>query len=430
MADLPRHTHGAPVIGPTLGFVRNPLTFHLEPYRRLGPMYRMHFMGHDQVVMAGIEANEFVWSPDAPWHHAATMQPLIENYGDTALVALEGEEHLAKRRRLGAGMRPRVLADLTPAIHGLTVERVTEVLDRDVDLLDFCRQLVVHMQSRSLFNLRFDAESETNIHRLEQMSLMAFLLGPARHAMYRLPRNVRARRQVEALLEQAVRGRLAEPSDEPDLLSVVVQQLDLDGEEVATDELVMELKELLFAGTSGGGILLAWSLLFLASRPDWLAELCEELDAFDPAAFNKLHDHPRLLATVLEVERLRPNGAFFPRLAGRDFTFMGVDVPAGTHVHHAVLVPHFDPEVFDEPESFRPERFLVGRDYPSKWASIFGGGPHRCLGAPLARHEVAVGLAGILGAADLDVEAVSFRARMGPELVPVERRVRARFNRR
>ena len=247
--------------------------------------------------------------------------------------------------------------------------------------------------------------------------------------MYRLPANVRATRQMEGMLRQRIEQRLEEPTGD-DLLSVIVREQAGDGESVALDELVMELKELLFAGTSGGGILIAWTLLFLHARPDWLAELRDEVDELDPEAFGKLHDHPKLLATVLEVERLRPNGAFFPRVAERDFTFAGVDVPAGTRVHHAVLVPHFDEDLFEEPDEFRPERFLGERQYPPKWASIFGGGPHRCLGAPLARQEVAIGVAALLRNATFDIEPVSFRARMGPELTPVERTIHARFEKR
>lgn len=426
MADLPMHRVGLPYVGTTRAFLQDPLTFHLAPYRRYGSMYRMHFMGRERLVMAGLEANEFVWQSDHPWDYKAPFGMFRDAYGDKALALLEGDEHRAKRQRLGLAMRPKPMSDLAPVLYKLSVENVDRAMGSTVDLREFCGRAVVHMQSRALFNVPFDENLETEISWIEQFNLFGWFFGPLRHAVWQHPRYRSGTQRIEQLLAQAVDSRLAEPTNDPDLLSVVVRAIHEGERAVPRHELVLELKELTFAGSSTVSNLLGWTLLFLAQRPDWLQDLRDELASFDPTHFSTLHEHPRLMATVLEVERLRPAGAFFPRVAAREFEFQGVRVPAGTHVHHATLVPHFDEDIFDDPTSFRPERFLVG-EHPAKWNSVFGGGPHVCLGRPLARVELPLSIAAIVQHADLAIEPVSMRARVAPNLVPLERHIPMRI---
>jgi cytochrome P450 len=73
----------------------------------------------------------------------------------------------------------------------------------------------------------------------------------------------------------------------------------------------------------------------------------------------------------------------------------GLDLPAGTDVTPAIWLTHTRADIYPEPYSFRPERFLDGA--PSTYAWIpFGGGIRRCLGAAFAEKEMRVVLAEIM----------------------------------
>ena len=75
---------------------------------------------------------------------------------------------------------------------------------------------------------------------------------------------------------------------------------------------------------------------------------------------------------------------------------------------------HRDPDLYPEPEAFRPERFLDGQ--PDGYSYVpFGGGAHRCLGAALATMEL-----------ELVIETIVTRVRLvpaGPPARPVRRGV-------
>jgi len=87
-------------------------------------------------------------------------------------------------------------------------------------------------------------------------------------------------------------------------------------------------------------------------------------------------------------------------------------------------VVHLDPDVWPEPESFIPERHLVGDgdEKPNPWGlTPFGGGARRCLGASLAQLELEVVLAKVLERAIPEPAGPRERARLlSVTLVPAK----------
>jgi cytochrome P450 len=67
----------------------------------------------------------------------------------------------------------------------------------------------------------------------------------------------------------------------------------------------------------------------------------------------------------------------------------GYALPAGVSVTPSVYLVHRNPEIYPEPDAFRPERFLDNPPGTYTWIP-FGGGVRRCLGAAFAQFEMAV----------------------------------------
>jgi cytochrome P450 len=105
----------------------------------------------------------------------------------------------------------------------------------------------------------------------------------------------------------------------------------------------------------------------------WAADLL----AHHPAVVDRLREGDRayLAATAKEVMRVR---TIVPVAAARTL------LPEATVVLVDAYTLHHDPELWEEPEAFRPERFLDGQPEPYSYLP-FGGGAHRCLGAARAR---------------------------------------------
>ena len=79
----------------------------------------------------------------------------------------------------------------------------------------------------------------------------------------------------------------------------------------------------------------------------------------------------------------------------RDTEVGGWLLPAGTLVLPAIAALHMRPDLYDEPEQFRPERFLSEGAESYSWIP-FGGGVRRCIGASFAQVEMRVVLREVL----------------------------------
>jgi cytochrome P450 len=100
---------------------------------------------------------------------------------------------------------------------------------------------------------------------------------------------------------------------------------------------------------------------------------------------------------VTEALRVYPTVWLLGREAIEPCTIGGYRVPAGTTLYMSQWVLHRDPRFFDEPESFRPERWEDGlaRRLPRYAYFPFGGGPRICIGNAFAQMEAVLLLATI-----------------------------------
>ncbi|WP_187276487.1 cytochrome P450 [Parahaliea maris] len=87
---------------------------------------------------------------------------------------------------------------------------------------------------------------------------------------------------------------------------------------------------------------------------------------------------------VQEGLRIEPPAALLPRMCSKEVHFGGVDMKAGDWVLFGITAGNSDPEVFDNPRTFDPDR--------KNKNLAFGHGVHFCLGSHLARRELETSL--------------------------------------
>jgi cytochrome P450 len=183
------------------------------------------------------------------------------------------------------------------------------------------------------------------------------------------------KRQVDAAIYDEIRRRRDDPRLESrdDILSLLLQARDENGEPMSDDHLRDELVTLLTAGHETSASATAWALAELAARPDAMDRL-EDDDAW-------------LDAVVKETLRLWPIVPFVLRQTSEPFEVCGWELPAGVRLAPCVHLVHRRPDLYPEPEAFRPERFLEREAGAYTWIP-FGGGTRRCVGAAFATFEM------------------------------------------
>jgi cytochrome P450 len=257
-------------------------------------------------------------------------------YLNGGVVHTDVPRHADRRRDLNPHFSSRALAG--------TTDGLCELVDSALPSGPFDALAWAGRTVRRLLNLALFAG------RLPDPLLAEFLAPLHRPPPHPLLPRPRLFHQVRASIAAA----LVDPP--PDSLPAALAGLDGDAE---------ELRIALAAGYDTTAHTLAWGLWHLAGAPEW-----RHTDGVD--------------AVLDEVLRLYPAGWLGSRVAHRDTVADGVALSAGTLVLYSPYLTHRDPDLWSEPDRFRPDRFATG-GRPA-WGYIpFAAGRRTCLGAHLAR---------------------------------------------
>ncbi|XP_057771137.1 cytochrome P450 81Q32-like [Salvia miltiorrhiza] len=197
--------------------------------------------------------------------------------------------------------------------------------------------------------------------------------------------------------------------------------------DLAIKGLVMSL---LFAGTDTSSITIEWAMSLLLNHPRILTKAKQELEAkigHDRLVVEEdLSKLPYLHNIILETFRLFPAGPLLvPHESSSDCRVGEYDIPRGTLLFVNAWAIHRDPGVWEDPTSFKPERF-EGVEVEAHKLMPFGMGRRACPGAGLAHRLVGLALASMIQCFEwerVDGEEVDLGEGEGltmPKLVPLQ----------
>ncbi|MGB3766856.1 MAG: cytochrome P450 [Phormidesmis sp.] len=211
--------------------------------------------------------------------------------------------------------------------------------------------------------------------------------------------EIRERRQS---LQNSLQGLESAQTERTDILTLLLQSRDENGEAMSDEELHDELVTLLLAGHETTASAIVWALYWIHYLPEIHGKLRAELAELgpqpDPAAILQL---PYLNALCLETLRIYPiTPTTFARVLRSPRTIAGHHFKAGTVLRPTTYIIHQRPDIYPEPKQFRPERFLERQFAPHEFLP-FGGGHRRCIGSALAMMELKLSVATLLQGFDL-----------------------------
>ncbi|KAK2657566.1 hypothetical protein Ddye_010618 [Dipteronia dyeriana] len=161
---------------------------------------------------------------------------------------------------------------------------------------------------------------------------------------------------------------------------------------------------MLLAGTDTTAVTLEWAMSNLLNNPKVLKKARDELDTqVGQQRLIEEHDLPKLeylQSIISETLRLYPAGPLLvPHMSSSDCILGGYDIPADTILLVNVWAIHRDPNLWDEPTSFKPERFDTVNGEISetnKKLMAFGVGRRACPGMGLAQRTMGLALGSLI----------------------------------
>ncbi len=372
---------------------RDPLGYAMSVHRRFGEPFTMSSPGFGTSVMFSSPelVQQIVAGDPRVFHAGLANRPLKPILGKWSLLTLDRSPHMRQRKLLLPpfhGERLRAYADL-----------ITELAQREVAGWPVGKTLTLQPRMEALtldviLEVVFGIADEGR--RDELRRLLPPLVASARRLVFWgavvhrdigpvRPRAAFEERRaaVDALLYAEIAERRALDADQlaqrSDILSMLVEATHEDGTPMGDVEIHDELLTLVMAGHETTATALAWAVDLLHRNPEVLARV--RADAADDEYLD---------AVCKEILRIRPVVPVVGRVATEAVRIGEHELPAGVELAVGILITHHRPDVFPEPDRFRPERFLAGgSEVPSYGWLPFGGGVRRCIGASFAQFELA-----------------------------------------
>jgi len=280
------------------------------------------------------------------------------------IVGVDGADHKRLRRLVSQAFTPRSAERMRPACRDI----ITELIDQHIEAghCDVVAHLAKPYPAPIICAMLGVPRPDWDLFA-HYLTGIAKAFGPT--ATAHITAILQAWQHLDTYLEDLIERRRRTLTD--DLISEFIRAED-DGDRLSRREILDLVAVLLVAGTDTTRNQLGaamqtfsdhpkqWALL--AQRPELAPQAVEEVMRHSPASFSAI------------------------RVTVEDVDLDGIVVPAGTCLVVNTAAANRDPERYDQ-----PERFDITRRSPAATLT-FGGGAHHCLGAHLARVELAEAL--------------------------------------
>ena len=167
--------------------------------------------------------------------------------------------------------------------------------------------------------------------------------------------------------------------------------------------MVQILGDLFSAGEETVNTCLSWAMVYLLHYPEVMAKIQQELDmVIDRSQLPSVDDRPYLPYTEAFIYEVLRRSSIVPlgtsHATTKNTSFAGFNLPKGTTIIPLLYGCNMNADLWTNPESFEPERFLneQGRFEKPKHFIPFGVGRRICLGDTLAKDEIFLFLTSIL----------------------------------
>jgi cytochrome P450 len=285
----------------------------------------------------------------------------------TMLVSMDGREHTRQRKLISAGFTPRMVGRLEEQMRRWAASIVDAALARGT--CDFVQDVAYQLPMHIIADIvGIPVEDRQRLFQLTTDLLQAG--DPA--AAFSKERQTAIQVEMFEYARNLGQQKRAHPQDDVwTILSTADIETD-NGERTALSEIELDLFFLVLtiAGSETTRNAISIGLLALLDHPDQLEMLRNDPNAMGSA--------------VEEIIRWSSPVSYFARRATRDTEIRGVPIAAGQRITLWYPSANRDEDVFDDPFRFDIRRM------PNEHLAFGGGGLHFCLGASLARREIAI----------------------------------------
>ncbi len=409
---LPPGPRRLPYIGHLLSLRQDPLGFLQQLQRTYGNMATIYIGKNPAVLLFRPEHVRYVLveHPRNFSNRALLQQNSNDGFASEGLLTIDGEKHRQQRHAVQPAFHKKQVEGYATIIQQYTQELLKTWHPGDtVDLSRAMQALTLRIVSKCLFSIDLSSQLDPLSNAFDGVigsstSMAEDLLNiRIDNPITGYGKRMAASRQLDMLIYTLIAQRRDDDRDHHDVLSMLMSAQS--GEEPETKLTGKQIHDhiltFLAAGHETTAIALVWTVYLLSQHPQVRIKLQDEIRSVLAGREPTLDDLVKLpyLDWVLnESMRLYPPAWLQVRLVAEESELDGVRLPVGTLVILSQWVIHRLPDIWQDAEAFKPERWDPANEQqlPPGAYFPFGGGPRTCIGMPLAQLEARLILASML----------------------------------
>ena len=390
LAHIPG-SDGWPVVGNTFEVLADPKGVVERKVQRYGLVYRSRAFGERNVSLLGPDANEFVLADTGKLFSSRLgWSTLIERLFPRGLIMLDFDEHRLHRRAISVAFKA---GPMKSYFHGLNAGVAAQIArwprQGEMRFYPAVKHMTLELAANSFLGIQLGPEAEWIRRAFVDMVAASVAVVRAPIPGTTMYRGVKARDRMFDHFRRQIAVRRDGEGD--DIFSHLCRASHEDGSLLPPDDIVNHMSFLMMAAHDTLASALSSLVYRLATNPDWQDRLRDEVSRLETSqdgalTFDRLDDMVVTEMAFKEALRLTPPVPSVPRRALRDFEFKGFRIPAGAAIMVNTIYTHYMPDLWPDPERYRPTRFAEGASRDRhKFAFVpFGGGAHMCIGLNFA----------------------------------------------
>eukprot|EP00929_Paragymnodinium_shiwhaense_P001496 TRINITY_DN101720_c0_g1_i1.p1 TRINITY_DN101720_c0_g1~~TRINITY_DN101720_c0_g1_i1.p1 ORF type:complete len:466 (+),score=93.14 TRINITY_DN101720_c0_g1_i1:74-1471(+) len=422
-----------PEAGGMLGFVggvarglkeNRPYQFLREWHNEQGPLLKVNMVAIKAVSVVDPNVVKWVTRNDpARFTKGKAYDSIKRGWLDNSLVVNEDEEWRRKRSIYNKAFKIGAIRSYVPLFQDIaegTAAQWSQKAEKQelVDAVKGFESVALEAIGRAGFGVEgMGKPGNKYAHAFvsyldvlqDEITKPVFLLLPQPLRQYIT--KIRGRDHLRTMNEEAMRitgADAAQPSrgeeTRKNLVSLIKDAAAEEGSDLDPEQLAREANLFLFAGHDTTSASLAWVFASLGSNPEIQQKAYEEVSAVAESeladAFSDPRSFPYVGACIRETLRLYPPANIVMRKSKFDEELGGYAVPAGTELGLNIWCMHRDPEAFEEPDAFTPERWLTTDTEQLKrmqdYFVPFMVGARSCIGQHFSMMEMKIVIASLL----------------------------------
>lgn len=396
---------GRPVVGSLLEFNRDQYGFTERCAREYGDIAYYEIMGTPFYQVNSPDGIEHVLvHNNQNYVKGEIFQESLGPILGTGLLNSEGEFWRRQRHRIGPAFEPDRIAEYAETMVERSQQTAAQWRDGAVrDVNEDMMELTLEIVADALFGVDVARDVDTVAESLGVvMSYQEGLSADLLPVDVPTPGKIKLQRAIddlEGVVYRIIDERARNPGD--DVVSRMLSAEDESGESMSREQIRDEVMTLLLAGHETTALALTFTTFLLAQHPPVEERLLDELDEVlggDPPTMADVSDLTYLERVVKESMRLYPPVPGILREATATDEIAGYTIPEGATISINQWTVHRDPDIYDDPMAFRPERWTdeMEQDLPNLGYFPFSAGPRRCVGDRFAMLEARLVLATLL----------------------------------